>query len=289
MELSDCIVSSRQVTVNRDQYLSDRSVKGFIEWMKPMLCSQGSFRHSYCVPGKGVVTFSSIYDAFTQYEWGNADFNQTSKMLDCFAARLNAAADTNNPAAFRSTCEDILRWGGVLPRNQRRLEALGPGIVMAFKRAAAQLDPESADCRHLGNLQVPVARGQRPAYLMNAGFTKIYSLMIPGFPMYDGRVGAALGLLSRSFCEASKPPLRSVPANLAFPRGQGQSRIRDASRGTLRYVSFNGRPLLQAEWNLKAAWLLGELCQHGCFGQLRKNQRLRALEAALFMIGYDVS
>ena len=272
--------------MNRDQYLSDRSVRDFIEWIKPRLCNPGCFSHSYKMPGNRVVTFNSIYDAFTQYEWGNADFNQTSKTLDCFAARLKAAANANDPHAFRSACEDILSWGGVRRGNQSLIRALGPKVVTVFKQAAKQLNPQRADCTHLGNLRVTVAQGEM-RYLMSSGFTKIYSLMISGFPMYDGRVGAALGLLSRMFCQAKG--LGSVPANLAFPWGQGRSRIRDASRGTLRYVRFNGRPLLQAEWNLKAAWLVGELCQHGCFGKLPENQRLRALEAALFMIGYDVS
>ena len=41
---------------------------------------------------------------------------------------------------------------------------------------------------------------------MNAGFEKIYSVLLDGCVIYDGRVGAALGLLARQFCEASELP-----------------------------------------------------------------------------------
>ena len=36
---------------------------------------------------------------------------------------------------------------------------------------------------------------------MNSGFTKIYSLYIDDFIIYDSRVGAALGFLVRCYCE----------------------------------------------------------------------------------------
>ena len=38
---------------------------------------------------------------------------------------------------------------------------------------------------------------------MNAGFIKIYSLLCDYCLIYDGRVGAALGLLTRQFCETT--------------------------------------------------------------------------------------
>ncbi len=43
-----------------------------------------------------------------------------------------------------------------------------------------------------------------------------------------------------------------------------------------------------AESNVKAAWLLGELSALGPFGQLAPAERLRGLEAALFMVGYEI-
>ena len=52
---------------------------------------------------------------------------------------------------------------------------------------------------------------------MNAGFVKIYSLLCDDCVIYDGRVGAALGLLARQFCEATGRT--EVPSALAFAFG----------------------------------------------------------------------
>ena len=35
---------------------------------------------------------------------------------------------------------------------------------------------------------------------MNSGWTKVYALMLDDFPIYDGRVGAAMGYLVRRYC-----------------------------------------------------------------------------------------
>ena len=75
---------------------------------------------------------------------------------------------------------------------------------------------------------------------MNAGFVKIYSLLCDDCVIYDGRVGAALGLLTRQFCEVTGRMV--VPAMLAFAFGTPKeapnskhAKVRDPSRGTLRF------------------------------------------------------
>ena len=37
-----------------------------------------------------------------------------------------------------------------------------------------------------------------------------------------------------------------------------------------------------------AAWLLGELSEAGRFGELPPVRRMRAIESALFMVGYEL-
>ena len=83
-----------------------------------------------------------------------------------------------------------LHWGGVFPRNGTKLLQLSDGIVDEFVAAASQLEPAHADTDHIDSV-----------HLMNAGFTKVYSLLLDDFPIYDGRVGAALGYLVRMYCE----------------------------------------------------------------------------------------
>ena len=40
--------------------------------------------------------------------------------------------------------------------------------------------------------------------------------------------------------------------------------------------------------NLMAAWLLREMSDIGRFGELTRERRMRALESALFMVGYEL-
>ena len=47
-------------------------------------------------------------------------------------------------------------------------------------------------------------------------------------------------------------------------------------------------PHLWAECNVRAAWVLNAVSGEGKFGSLEPKRRLRALEAALFMIGYEL-
>lgn len=47
-------------------------------------------------------------------------------------------------------------------------------------------------------------------------------------------------------------------------------------------------PRRWAECNVRAAWVLGAVRREGRFGSLPPRRRPRALEAALFMIGYEL-
>ena len=49
-----------------------------------------------------------------------------------------------------------------------------------------------------------------------------------------------------------------------------------------------GHPSRYADSNLRAAWLLGEASRLGPFGRILGSGALRALESALFMIGYSL-
>ena len=124
---------------------------------------------------------------------------------------------------------------------------------------------------------------------MNSGWTKVYALMLDGLPIYDGRVGAAMGYLVQKHCTDAR--LNSVPDLLHFRWGQakGGDHNRDPSSRLLCFRKLTAAsPRNWAECNVRAAWVLGEVCREGRFGDLLPDRRLRALEAALFMIGYEI-
>ena len=86
--------------------------------------------------------------------------------------------------------------------------------------------------------------------------------------------------------------MSEVPRLLQFPWQPGRSgHNRNPSSGSLKFPRLSytrpGRKTW-AECNVWTAWILGEVCGEGRFGNLHEAYRLRALEAALFMIGYEL-
>jgi hypothetical protein len=120
--------------------------------------------------------------------------------------------------------------------------------------------------------------------------TKIYSLLVDDFIIYDSRVGAALGLLVVRYCQAQN--LSTIPPLLRFPWAPANEtntvapKNRNPSIGNLCIGQIR-RAEEHVRWNLRASWLLRELV--GKSQQFsEQGNSLRALEAALFMIGYDL-
>ena len=195
---------------------------------------------------------------------------------------MRDALSRDDAAALIAAGIGVLRWGGVVARNRDTLIALGEGAPAVLGAAVRQLDPRTADLERMNEVR-----------LMNAGFTKLYSLLIDDFPIYDGRVGAALGYLVRLHLD--ERGATSVPDTLRFPWGVAKGYRRGSSTKN-RNPSFNGLvfPALRADVrmharaNVMAAWFLGELSSTGCFGQLPESQRVLALQSGLFMIGFEV-
>jgi hypothetical protein len=143
--------------------------------------------------------------------------------------------------------------------------------------------------------------GEHKNIHMNAGFTKLYALLIDDFIIYDSRVGAALGLLGRLFAE--EQGLISIPEVIAFSYGSGKTAVnkqpsinrRDPSNEKYTLENFGGDANRQTNDNIKASWLLKEIVDTTMsrFATIPRdgilNERLTAIQAALFMIGYDVS
>ena len=117
--------------------------------------------------------------------------------------------------------------------------------------------------------------------------------LIDDFIIYDGRVGAASGLLVRKYCE--EKGLKTIPIELLFAYGNskentvGVQNRRNPSQGIYKF------PLLIAnkkhtENNIRANWILKEILSKSIskFNTIEPQTKLGAFESALFMIGYDV-
>ena len=225
---------------------------------------------------------NSIWEAYENYWWplrgrNTGSFEANQGELDRLAVDIRRARDDNDQNGFLEAARGVLRWGGTERSNKDTLRDLGGTALSVFRKASALLDPSHADTSRLDGVRY-----------MNAGWTKVYALMLDGFPIYDGRVGAAMGYLVQRYCVSAH--VCSVPSQLRFRWGAAQGRQnRNPSTCSLRFPRFTyASPRTWAECNLWAAWILGEVCREGRFGGLPPHCQLRALEAALFMIGYEL-
>ena len=282
-------------------YLAVPVVARFVEWLGTHLDS-ATLAHTYTNRlTKAHWHCESLFDAYRKYDWrqptlpglpaAGSSFAANAATLNALSLALRAALSPPNDAATCMAATHVMAWGGVTPGNVRWLN------VNTLTLAALLLTVKGALDSHALGGSVLTNRNLR----FNAGMTKVYSLICDGLIIYDSRVAAALGWAVALFCQAQG--LGTVPPELNFPwapakaaPNQPNPKRRDPSVGALTFQKLTSGPR-HAEWNLKASWVLeaalacpaGQLSQ---FGQDRALPtpalQLRAVEAALFMIGYDL-
>lgn len=279
--------------MNRKSFVADTSVKEFVKWFGLKLDKPQAFIHS-CTSKRTKTEWhcDSIYSAYEKYHWPfyckdpvsgktlrGETYQESERTLTQLSSGLRKSVRENDAVNTQVYCLATLEWGGVLPKNQKKILEKGDDIPKYLEAVRHRLTPSEFD-----------TRGNYDDITMNSGFTKIYSLLIDDFIIYDGRVGAALGLLVRRYCEEYNLP--NIPPLLSFAYGNARGSDR-RNPSTKKYVF----PVLTNSWakhtqnNLKANWLLREVLEtcNSRFNLLPPSKQLRALESALFMIGYDVT
>ena len=198
-------------------------------------------------------------------------------VLDELSRQLQRSADSGDAIRFLEAAVAVVHWGGAgVKQNEGTLRDLGDKALPLLTANTRLLDPDAADLCGLS--------GVRP---MNSGFSKLYSLLVDGFPIYDSRVACALASLVRLFCEETGRECEEVPPPLAFGIPSSQAKVnRNPSCGQLDFPKIDGNPHGYAQSNVMAAWLLAALSAQPPFSDEQEPQR--ALQSAMFMIGYEV-
>ena len=279
--------------MTRLAFLADRNVQEMLPWVAARFDTPPPWTHTY-VDRKTDDHWScdSLAGAFRQYRWKDEGWRENKKKLDCFRRKLREAVDQSHPGCAFDVCEKILRWGGVSAHNVAYLKCREQQCVLLDElrhlRAvlAGDRTPTRKEMRRDPSDEATECR-------MNAGFVKIYSLLCEYCVIYDGRVGAALGLLVRQFCQATGRG--KVPASLAFAFGDPKEardakcpKLRDPGRNGLGFPKlrsdsrFHTAQVMQANWFLRAALESAPWpCGAGEDG-------FHELAAGLFMVGYDL-
>lgn len=262
--------------MTRKEFLENKYTRDFMDWFSKRLDS--GFCHTYIQRRtKKEWNCDSIYNAYEKYIWNRCDFERNSTYLEQLEYELRDSIENNNNNNCRNICLKILEWGNTLQKNRNKINNT-VDLIGALKIAQNKLSENIIRDKSF----------YKDVYL-NAGFSKIYSLCIDDYIIYDSRVGTALGFLVREFCSEKK--IGHLPSILrfAYAKGRNFNVHRNPSKGIYIF------PLLRAdnyiENNIKFNWLINELLSSypsSAFNQLPQSRQMRALDAALFMIGYEI-
>lgn len=284
--------------MRENEYVESEIVQRFINWLLIRVNQPEKFTHSYVI-ARGKISWEcvSIYTAYKNYIWSfrytDADgkvvsgvkYEDNQKALKNISLKLkNSIAQRDNEKCLLA-CREVLDWGGVKKSNYQKIIDMKNERCNYFIKVKENLErDESLDWYRNVDLY------------MSSGFTKIYSLIVRDFVIYDSRVGAALCYLVRKFCQESG--LDMIPEELKFSWGvlrmNTKSKIgenpRNPNEGIYKFPIITNHYNSHLENNIRANWLVKELYRKDVesFGKLDIKDGLRAIEAALFMIGYKI-
>ncbi len=260
--------------MNRDAYLQDPDVVAFLEWVKPFVTGDRPLDHCWTSPRWGTRRFRTLFDAYENYEWKfrvggreGKNYAETVAFLDGLRKQLRESVEQGD-AAFLEAALEVVRWGKV---SEKPLRKLNREALPRLTANARLLDPATADLDSLSAVD-----------LMNSGFSKIYSLLIDGFPIYDSRVACAIASLVWLFCHDCDRDAVPETLRIAIPPYQPTVR-RNPSCGRFRFPKVYTRARY-ARSNVMAAWLLSEMAEQAPFPGA--DDPLHALQSAMFMVGY---
>lgn len=225
----------------------------------------------------------NLREASERYSWSKA---KEGLSIECVRKQLLDSILIGSAEHVRNACKAIFIWGGVARKSSDAsllwIERSGSNLPQQITRAVGLLK----------NRESGLMEFDGKVLLMNSAMTKVYWAADPNrtLAIYDGRVGAALGLLAREFLKLRG--ITTVPDQLEFRWGSsrdkhmsGQFDKRNPSEGTLTFPSLFGvskKDFHHAQMMREASFLLQQVAKK------LKNVSVQDLEKALFMIGYDV-
>ncbi|BAZ93742.1 glycerol uptake facilitator and related permeases [Thiohalobacter thiocyanaticus] len=248
------------------------------------------FDHAYQPPkGEPEWKCTSLNNACKQYKWGKLTREENNKKLDDLSGRLQEClvdASLNNHK-LHHVCLEILEWGGVEGVSSAWFrESCENGVLREKISKGVKLlkeGPSHDDWERFDNEDL----------VMNSALTKVYALADPdNIPIYDGRVGAAMGLLVRRYLKQLAPRPCEVPEELAFRWGGGYTQRgsrarhpRNPSEPPYKFECLRSSKNDHEEWCWRTGRILRQVVDTINNDPGRENISMRDLDDALFMVG----
>lgn len=267
-----------------------KTQQDFSEYIGKLWNDEISFRHSYSIVNGNyrwktwqnrhaekitIWRCDSFREALTHYSWHS--YGPTFREL---SASLRRHCQNNDYKGASAVCEEIFKWGGV---GRRRNDPSRTWIVKCTKDKSLVKNMKLATQLLKGETKIGNSFDKN-GLLMNSTMTKIYSALDSNVIMYDGRVGAAFGLLVKNYLRSIKA--HKVPSDLAFLWGPPQrnlpSNARNPSSDSFKFDSLYNRRVTDSD-RAELVRAAGKILQSAS-----NDTNLRDFEKALFMIGYRV-
>jgi len=229
---------------------------------------------------------ANLREASERYSWGSDPTPLIEQMQTALASK--------NSDLVLTACKAIFDWGGVARerKNGGTEDASRRWVNEQVKKSSLHSEIERA-VQLLKDHDDKLDAFDRHTLMMNSAMTKVYWAADPdkGLVIYDGRVGAALGLLAREFLKSMG--CTTVPDELKFRWGgsrdnlvEGLPNKRNPSEGMLKFPSLftsSKKDFHHAQMMRAASFLLQNVARK------LGNVTVHELEKALFMVGYSVS
>jgi len=248
-------------------------------------CWNNEFHHSY-IDNQTRNSWScfSLKNAYENYFWNGKDVYITKDLLDSYSYDMQQSLKFEDDIRTYDISMKILRWGGVAGNVRGGI----PRPTVAWLNR--QLEGKSLTKNLIAGLNA-LRVGNFDEFdghklPMDSAATKIFSLVDTNnyIIIYDGRVGAALGLLARSFLKNNN--IDYVPEQFSFMWGKSRSPNlnRDPSINNYYFHQLwygNDRNQRHAKMVIETSKLISLLSS-------QTGTTSRQWEAALFMVGYDL-
>ncbi|MDF3132833.1 hypothetical protein [Pseudomonas extremaustralis] len=286
--------------MRREQFLAQPEIESFIAWLAtnlPRLTFKLRFKSSPLVPGGLTADVQGIEQVLGHYRWkaswqdshqrpvDSQTWAETQRSLGQLRQWLTSAVKRGDEQQALQACLQILRWGGVRGAIAFLHRLAARGELSRYLQKMAGLMTLDGD-HDLDDLDASSVER------FDAGLTKIHALFdSSGSPIYDSRVGAAIGMLYSLFRQqwtGGGKPLLAFPSGAA--RGN-QIRNPGAFLNGLAAPQFSSISYeAWARWQVRLGWIIRALLERtGWFTeQGALPARCHAFEASLFVLGYDL-
>lgn len=274
-------------------FVENFHVQAFIQFLGEIINGKRAINCHYFPKKDKKNAFSIKYfnHGLEQYSWAGQSFTETQCTITALTKKLRESIVAKNELFVLQNALSILEWGQVYrgcidwlvihSQNNQLTNIIGESSAVLDGSLIKSKD-EFTELFDRGGI-----------YRCNSGTTKIFALQSQKSIIYDGRVACAIGMLVHDYLIENA--INHLPADLNFLMDASQRNTSKYTSKPYQYASktdsenalFN-----QAISSLKINLILQsvvKLTEDDVLGFSSTQEQLRAIEAVLFMIGYEVN